>query len=112
LPASFEFVPLVGPLTIAILAALLGLLHSGWGAALMVLVFLGVLRVSAGLPDLSTHHRNWIHLHPLAVIFAILAGAEIAGVRRNFSRDSRDRNSHRDLSPLASSIAAAKPSPK
>ena len=76
----FEFVPLVGPLTIAILAALLGLLHSGWGAALMVLVFLGVLRV---VQDYLIYPRiigTGIHLHPLAVIFAILAGAEIAGV--------------------------------
>jgi predicted PurR-regulated permease PerM len=76
----FEFVPLVGPLTVAILAALLGLLHSGWGAALMVLVFLGVLRI---VQDYLIYPRiigTGIHLHPLAVIFAILAGAEIAGV--------------------------------
>ncbi len=78
--AFFEFVPLVGPLSIAILAALLGLLHSGWGAALMVLLFLGVLRV---VQDYVIYPRiigTGIHLHPLAVIFAILAGAEIAGV--------------------------------
>jgi predicted PurR-regulated permease PerM len=78
--AVFEFVPLVGPLSIAILAALLGLLHSGWGAALMVLLFLGVLRV---VQDYVIYPRiigTGIHLHPLAVIFAILAGAEIAGV--------------------------------
>jgi len=76
----FEFVPLVGPLAIAILAALLGLLHSGWGAALMVLVFLGILRV---VQDYLIYPRiigTGIHLHPLAVIFAILAGAEIAGI--------------------------------
>jgi predicted PurR-regulated permease PerM len=76
----FEFVPLVGPLTIAILAALLGLLHSGMGVALIVLVFLGVLRV---VQDYVIYPRiigTGIHLHPLAVIFAILAGAEIAGV--------------------------------
>ena len=76
----FEFVPVVGPLTVAILAALLGLLHSGWGAALMVLVFLSILRV---VQDYVIYPRiigTGIHLHPLAVIFAILAGAEIAGV--------------------------------
>jgi predicted PurR-regulated permease PerM len=76
----FEFVPLVGPLAIAILAALLGLLHSGWAAALMILIFLGVLRV---VQDYLIYPRiigTGIHLHPLAVIFAILAGAEIAGV--------------------------------
>jgi predicted PurR-regulated permease PerM len=76
----FEFVPLVGPLAVAILAALLGLLHSGLGVAFMVLVFLGVLRI---VEDYVIYPRiigTGIHLHPLAVIFAILAGAEIAGV--------------------------------
>jgi predicted PurR-regulated permease PerM len=75
-----EFVPLVGPLIVALLAALLGLLHSGVGVALIVLVFLGVLRI---IHDYVTYPRiigTGIHLHPLAVILAILAGAEIAGV--------------------------------
>jgi predicted PurR-regulated permease PerM len=78
--AMFEFVPLVGPLTVAVLAVLLGLLHSGLGAALMVVIFLVVLRV---VQDYVIYPRiigGGIHLHPLAVILAILAGAEIAGV--------------------------------
>jgi predicted PurR-regulated permease PerM len=76
----FEFVPLVGPLCVAILVALLALLHSGPGMAFVVLLFLGVLRV---VHDYVVYPRiigHGIHLHPLAVIFAILAGAEIAGV--------------------------------
>ena len=75
-----EFVPLVGPLTVAILAVLLALLHSGWVMALVVLAFLGVMRV---VEDYMIYPRIigvGIHLHPLAVILAILAGAEIAGV--------------------------------
>src|SRR5229473_1216942 len=75
-----EFVPLVGPLTVAILAVLLALLHSGWVMALVVLAFLGVMRV---VQDYMIYPRIigvGIHLHPLAVILAILAGAEIAGV--------------------------------
>lgn len=75
-----EFVPLVGPLCVAILVALLAILHSGPGMALVVLLFLGVLRV---VHDYVVYPRiigHGIHLHPLAVIFAILAGAEIAGV--------------------------------
>jgi predicted PurR-regulated permease PerM len=75
-----EFVPLVGPLTVAILVALLALLHSGFGMAFVVLLFLGVLRV---VHDYVVYPRiigQGIHLHPLAVILAILAGAEIAGV--------------------------------
>jgi predicted PurR-regulated permease PerM len=76
----FEFVPLVGPLLIAILAALVALLHSGLAAALAVLVFLAVLRV---VQDYIIYPRligHGIHLHALAVIIAILSGAELAGV--------------------------------
>jgi len=75
-----EFVPLVGPLCVAILVAFLALLHSGVGMAFVVLLFLGVLRV---VHDYVVYPRiigHGIHLHPLAVILAILAGAEIAGV--------------------------------
>ena len=75
-----EFVPLVGPLVVAILAAALALLHWGFGMAFVVLLFLGVLRV---VEDYVIYPRligQGIHLHPLAVILAILAGAEIAGV--------------------------------
>src|SRR5882762_6310301 len=75
-----EFIPLVGPLTVAILAAVLALLHSGFGMAFVVLLFLGVLRI---VQDYVIYPRiigEGIHLHPLAVILAILAGAEIAGV--------------------------------
>jgi predicted PurR-regulated permease PerM len=75
-----EFVPLVGPLVVAILAAMLALLHSGFGLTFVMLLFLGVLRI---VQDYVIYPRligHGIHLHPLAVILAILAGAEIAGV--------------------------------
>ena len=75
-----EFVPLVGPLVVAILATLLALLHSGFGMAFVVLLFLGVLRI---VQDYVIYPRiigTGIHLHPLAVILAILGGAELAGV--------------------------------
>jgi predicted PurR-regulated permease PerM len=80
LAGMLEFVPLVGPLSVAILLVLLALLQSGLGMALVVLLFLGVLRV---VQDYVIYPRiigHGIHLHPLAVILAILAGAEIAGV--------------------------------
>lgn len=76
----FEFVPLIGPLTVAILALVLALLHSGYGTAFVVLLFLGVLRI---VEDYVIYPRiigEGIHLHPLAVILAVLAGAEIAGI--------------------------------
>ena len=48
--------------------------------AFLVLLFLGVLRI---VQDYAIYPRligQGIHLHPLAVIFAILAGEKLAGV--------------------------------
>lgn len=76
----FEFVPLVGPLLIAILATVVALLHSGFPVALAVLIFLGVLRI---VQDYVVYPRligHGIHLHALAVIIAILCGEKLAGV--------------------------------
>ena len=76
----FEFVPLVGPVLIAVIAAVAALLHAGVPSAVMVLVFLAVLRI---VQDYIVYPRligQGIHLHPLAVIIAILSGAELAGV--------------------------------
>lgn len=75
-----EFVPLVGPLLIAVIAVVLAFLHAGPFSALLVLLFLGVLRI---VQDYVIYPRligQGIHLHPLAVIIAILAGAELAGI--------------------------------
>ncbi|HEV7798966.1 MAG TPA: AI-2E family transporter, partial [Pyrinomonadaceae bacterium] len=75
-----EFVPLVGPLLVAIVAAILAMLHGGSFSAFMVLGFLAVLRI---VQDYVVYPRligQGIHLHPLAVIIAILSGAELAGV--------------------------------
>ena len=80
LAGFFEFVPLVGPVSIAILAALLALFHAGPFNAFLVLLFLGILRI---VQDYVIYPRligQGIHLHPLAVIFAILAGEKLAGV--------------------------------
>lgn len=76
----FEFVPLAGPLAVAMMAAILATLHAGPFNALLVLLFLGVLRI---IHDYFIYPRligQGIHLHPLAVIFAILAGEKLAGV--------------------------------
>jgi predicted PurR-regulated permease PerM len=80
LAGVFEFVPLAGPLMIAVLAALLATFHGGIFSGLLILLFLGVLRVAQ---DYFVYPRligQGIHLHPLAVIIAIISGAEIAGV--------------------------------
>ena len=76
----FEFIPLVGPLLVALLAAAAAVIHGGPFQAFLVLIFLLVLRI---VEDYIVYPRligQGIHLHPLAVIIAILAGAELAGV--------------------------------
>jgi predicted PurR-regulated permease PerM len=76
----FEFVPLAGPLIVAVMAAILATLHAGPFNAFLVLLFLGVLRI---VHDYFVYPRligQGIHLHPLAVIFAILAGEKLAGL--------------------------------
>ncbi|MFL6229879.1 MAG: AI-2E family transporter [Pyrinomonadaceae bacterium] len=75
----FEFIPLAGPLAVAVIATVVASFHSG-GTAAAVVLFLLVLRI---LQDYVFYPRiigSGIHLHPLAVILAILAGAELAGV--------------------------------
>ena len=80
LAGMFEFVPILGPVLIAILAALIAMFQSGFTSALIVLVFLAVLRIAQDYfiyPRLIGHG---IHLHPLAIILAILCGEKLAGV--------------------------------
>jgi len=80
LAGVLEFIPLVGPLMVATLAVVLAILHSGFGMALGMLLFLGVLRI---VQDYVIYPRiigHGIHLHPLAVVLAILCGAELAGI--------------------------------
>jgi predicted PurR-regulated permease PerM len=79
LAGLLEFIPLVGPLTLAFIATSISSFYS-INLAVGVLVFLGILRI---LQDYVIYPRiigQGIHLHPLAVILAILAGAELAGI--------------------------------
>ena len=74
-----EFIPLAGPLTIGAIAVTFAA-FSSTGQALSVLAFLVILRV---VEDYVVYPRiigHGIHLHPLAVIVAILCGAELAGL--------------------------------
>jgi predicted PurR-regulated permease PerM len=79
LAGVLEFIPLAGPLTVGVIATLVASFYS-FGTAVGTLIFLVVLRI---VHDYVTYPRiigSGIHLHPLAVILAILSGAELAGV--------------------------------
>jgi predicted PurR-regulated permease PerM len=74
-----EFVPVVGPLVAAVLimgsALLLG--YPYW---LVLLIFLGTWRIVQDYVVSPRVMGTSMELHPLAAIFGVLAGAEIAGV--------------------------------
>ena len=74
-----EFIPLVGPLVVALGATLVTSFHS-INQALWVVAFLGALRLAQDYVVFPRLVRRGIHMHPLGVILAILSGAELAGV--------------------------------
>jgi predicted PurR-regulated permease PerM len=74
-----EFIPLAGPLTVGLLAAGFAAFHS-LGQVLAVLIFLVVLRAVQDYVVYPKIVGRGIHLHPLAVILAILCGAELGGL--------------------------------
>jgi len=83
LAGVLEFIPLVGPLVLATVVAVVGALHAPM-LALWAVGFLGVLRLVEDYVIYPRLMRRGIRLHPLAVILAVLAGAELNGVAGMF----------------------------
>jgi predicted PurR-regulated permease PerM len=75
----FEFVPIVGPLALAVIATTVAGFESGL-QALGTALFLAVLRISQDYFVYPRIIREGIHLHPLAVILSVLAGEQVAGI--------------------------------
>lgn len=74
-----EFVPVVGPLVAA--ASILGVAFlSNYTHLLIVAIFLGVWRLLQDYVNAPRIMGGRVELHPLAALFAVLVGAEIAGV--------------------------------
>ena len=83
LAGVLEFIPLVGPLVLAIVASIVAALHAP-ALVLWVAGFLVVVRLLEDYVIYPRLIRRGIHLHPLAVILAVLAGAELGGVAGMF----------------------------
>ena len=83
LAGVLEFIPLVGPLLLAIVASIVGALHAPM-LALWTVGLLGVFRIIEDYVIYPRLIRRGIPLHPLAVILAVLAGAEVLGVAGMF----------------------------
>jgi predicted PurR-regulated permease PerM len=80
LAGVLEFIPLIGPLTLAITAILTaGFSDDPW-KALYVAIFLIILRLFHDYVSYPRIIRGGIHLHPLAIILSVLAGEQIAGI--------------------------------
>jgi predicted PurR-regulated permease PerM len=79
LAAVLEFIPMIGPLVVAVVAVVIATLHDPV-MAVWTAVFLTVLRA---VEDYVIYPRligRDIHLHPLVVILAVLAGVELDGI--------------------------------
>ncbi|MEP7336518.1 MAG: AI-2E family transporter [Acidobacteriota bacterium] len=75
----FEFVPIVGPVVLGATAILVASFHS-WQSALIIASFLAIYRI---IHDYVIYPRllsEGVEIHPVAVILAVLCGAELGGV--------------------------------
>jgi predicted PurR-regulated permease PerM len=80
LAGTLEFIPLIGPLTVGIIATTVAGVSSSPGSALYVAIFLIILRVMQDYVIYPRIVREGIHLHPLVIILSVLAGEQIAGI--------------------------------
>lgn len=80
LAGIFEFVPLIGPLTVAIIVVLTASFSDNPWDALYAAIFLIVLRIAQDYIIYPRIVREGIHLHPLAIILSVLMGEQIAGI--------------------------------
>jgi predicted PurR-regulated permease PerM len=78
-----EFIPMVGPFAGAIvILAVAGL--GGYGHVLWVVVFLAAFRIFQDYVLSPMLLSEGMELHPLLIIFGVLAGASIAGIAGSF----------------------------
>ncbi len=76
---SLEFIPVVGPLVAAlvIMTVAMVLSYSHW---LILLIFLGSWRLIQDYVSSPRIMGDSMELHPLAAIFGVMAGGEVAGI--------------------------------
>jgi len=79
LAGCLEFIPIVGPLVAALLIVGVAL-ATGYKYLLLLIAFLVVWRVIQDYVNAPRIMGRQVEVHPLAALFGILAGAELAGV--------------------------------
>lgn len=80
LAGIFEFVPLLGPVTIGLIVTATAASSDNPWKAVYVAIFLIVLRIIHDYVTYPRIVRGGIHLHPLAIILAVLAGEQVGGI--------------------------------
>lgn len=80
--AMLEFIPIVGPLTAAVIIILVAAISSSHLVA--VLIFLAIYRVIQDYVISPNLMGRGVEVHPLLVLFGVFAGAEIAGIPGTF----------------------------
>ncbi|MGH9948542.1 MAG: AI-2E family transporter [Pyrinomonadaceae bacterium] len=80
LAGIFEFVPLIGPLTLGLIAVTTAAFSDDPWRAVYTMVFLIVLRVIHDYVTYPRIVRGGIHLHPVVIILSVLAGEQAAGI--------------------------------
>ncbi|MFL6467041.1 MAG: AI-2E family transporter [Pyrinomonadaceae bacterium] len=78
--AIFEFIPLIGPLTIAIIVVLTSAFSDEPTNAIYVAIFLIALRIAQDYIFYPRIVRGGIELHPVVIILSVLAGEQAAGI--------------------------------
>jgi predicted PurR-regulated permease PerM len=74
-----EFVPVVGPLAAALIIVTVALLMS-YKHWLILVIFLGIWRLLQDYVSSPRIMGESMELHPLAAIFGVMAGGEVAGI--------------------------------
>jgi predicted PurR-regulated permease PerM len=74
-----EFIPVLGPLTAGVVIIGVALLM-GYQHWLVLVIFLGVWRLIQDYVSSPRIMGQSMELHPLAAIFGVMAGAEVAGI--------------------------------
>jgi predicted PurR-regulated permease PerM len=74
-----EFIPVLGPLVAGVIIVGVALLM-GYKHWLMLIVFLGVWRLIQDYVSSPRIMGHSMELHPLAAIFGVMAGGEVAGI--------------------------------
>lgn len=76
---ALEFIPLVGPLTAAVIIIGVSVVD-GYAHVLWLVIFLGIYRLLQDYMLSPLLMSKGVELHPLMIIFGVLAGGEIGGV--------------------------------